>query len=73
METLQSIGPWITLGTAVAVVLFFCGFYIIKLYNVYRKQNLSSKTPENIPNKIDYRQKIKNEIVADLEKKLEAL
>lgn len=73
METLQRIGPWLTLGVAAAVVLFFCGFYIRKLYHVYRMKTLSAEKPEISSNTIDSRQKIKNEILTDLEKKLEAL
>lgn len=73
METLLRIGPWVTLIVAVATVLFFCGFYIVKLYQVYRQQHSSAKSSKVPSHLTDTRKKIKADILADLEKKLEAL
>ena len=74
METLLRIGPWVTLIVAVATVLFFCGFYVYKLYHVYRAERLSTKSPKVSSDLTDTtRKKIKADILADLEKKLEAL
>lgn len=73
METLQRFGPWVTLIVAVAVVLFFCGFYIYKLYQVYREQHSLDKSSKVSSDITDFRKKIKAEILSDLEKKLEAL
>lgn len=73
METIQRIGPWVTLIVAVAVVLFFCGFYIVKFYQVYREQHSIAKNSKASSDLTIQRQKIKKDILADLEKKLEAL
>ena len=73
METIQRFGPWVTLIVAVAVVLFFCGFYVVKFYQVYREQRSSAKSSKISADLTAQRKKIKADILSDLEKKLEAL
>ncbi|MEX8547820.1 MAG: hypothetical protein V5804_09470 [Mucilaginibacter sp.] len=73
METIQRFGPWVTLIVGVSVVLFFCGFYVVKFYQVYREQRSSAKNSKVSSELTAQRQKIKADILSDLEKKLEAL
>ncbi len=72
METSIQIGLWIIVVLVFAIFLSLDIFYIKKFIETWREKK--SDTKINIPSSMpEQRQKIKAEILSDLEKKLEAL
>ena len=72
METLAQVAPWVVLFLVFAIFLSLDIFYIKKLIANRREKKLAAKinTSSSMP---EQRQKIKADILSDLEKKLEAL
>ncbi|WP_299287554.1 hypothetical protein [uncultured Mucilaginibacter sp.] len=72
METSIQIGLWIIVFLVFAIFLSLDIFYIKKLIE-NRRENKSSAKKNTSTSTTEQRQKIKSEILLDLEKKLEAL
>ena len=72
METLAQVAPWVVLFLVFAMVLSLCVFYIKKLIENWQEEKSAAKKSTSTSTTAQ-RQKIKSEILSDLEKKLEAL
>ena len=72
MEVLAKVAPWIVLFLVFTMLISLCIFYIKKLIQNWREEKTIINTNKTriIP---EQREKIKAEIISDLEKKLEAL
>ena len=65
MAAFNTIGPWVTAGTLLAVVIFFCCFYIVRLFKV-RKMAATTDAILQPAISIEQKKKLKEEIVHDI-------
>jgi hypothetical protein len=73
MESFNKVGPWITLGIVCGIVLFFSVFFIVKLITSRKTVSIGNLDNDQKTTTLSARakEKLKKELVADIERTLE--